>query len=118
MASLSHPSTSRTLPGPARSLAIGGVALVAVLLGLHVMSTEETSFYRTHGMVPDARTAVRLAEMVLADPSHGCVLAERPIARLQDGIWTVEGQPGSGGGPCRVLLDRKDGQILKIESRG
>ena len=118
MASFSHLSSAHTLSGPARSLAVGGVALIAVLLGLHVMSTEETSFYRTHGMVPDARTAVRLAEMVLANPSHGCALVERPVARLDGEVWTVEGHAGAGGAPCRVLLDRKDGQILKIEPRG
>jgi hypothetical protein len=68
-------------------------------------------------MVPDARTAVRLAEMVLADPSHGCPLASRPVARLQGSVWTVEGRSSADAASCRVVLDRKDGQILKIESR-
>ena len=116
MASISHLTSSRALPGPSRSLAIGGVALIAVLLGLHVVSTEEISFYRTHGMVPDARTAVRLAELVL--PSHGCTLAGRPVAQLHGKVWTVEAPAADGGAACRVLLDRKDGQILKIDARG
>ena len=116
MASLSHLNVSRALPSPIRSLALGAVALIGIAVGLQVMSSEETSFYRTHGMVPDARTAVRLAEMVLADPSHGCPLASRPVARLDGAVWTVQGEAQSGMPACRVLLDRKDGKVLKIEA--
>ena len=116
MASLSHLSVSTALPSPIRSLAAGAIALIAIAAGLQVMTSEETSFYRTHGMVPDARTAVRLGELVLADPAHGCAAAGQPVARLNGAVWTIQADSQAGLGPCRVLLDRKDGKILKIEA--
>ena len=116
MASLSHLSVSSALPSPIRSLAVGALALIAVAVGLQVMTSEESSFYRTHGMVPDARTAVRLAELVLADPANGCVAAGQPVARLDGAVWTIETESRIGIAPCRVRLDRKDGRILKIET--
>ena len=115
MASVSDSSLARSAASPLRAMVVGGIVLVGIAIGLRVMTAEETSFYRTHGMVPDAHTAVRLAELVLADPRHGCTLADRPSARLDGGVWTVEAQPTEPG-LCRVLLDRKDGQVLKVEA--
>jgi hypothetical protein len=116
MASVSDTSLARSLGTPLRALASGALALLLIAVGLQVITAEETSFYRSHGMVPDARTATRLAELVLADHSHGCPLAGAPIARLDGEVWTVEGQPAGGAGLCRVLLTRKDGQVLKVET--
>ncbi|HUA55739.1 MAG TPA: hypothetical protein VMB81_26375 [Candidatus Sulfotelmatobacter sp.] len=114
MASLSD--TSLTSTGALRSLVIGGTALVLVAIGLRVLTTQETSFYRSH-MVPDERTAIRLAELVLGDPARGCVFASAPTARLDGDVWIVEGQPASHHGMCRVELARKDGQILDAGKR-
>lgn len=111
MASLSDSSLSTT--GALRSLLIGGTALVLVAVGLKILTAHESSFYRSHGLVPDERTAVRLAELALGDPSRGCILASTPIARLDGEVWIVEGEAASHQGVCRVELGRKDGQILE-----
>lgn len=116
MALLSDIPLSRSLGTPIRALASGAIALLLIALGLQVITAEETSFYRSHGMVPDARTATRLAELVLADHSHGCPLAGPPSARLDGEVWIVEGTPAGGAGVCRVQFARKDGQILKVEA--
>jgi hypothetical protein len=113
--------TNQSLPSiasPVRALIVGAGALLAVATGLNVMTTEETSFYRTHGMVPDQRTALRLGQMVLA-ANNGRTCGSERTARLAGDVWTVEAQqPGSpnGAGTCRVLLDRKDGQVLRVET--
>jgi len=115
MASLSDSTLSST--GALRSLIIGGAALVLVAVGLKVITAQESSFYRSHGMVPDERTAIRLAELVLGDPSRDCVLASAPSARLDGDVWIVEGEPASHHGMCRVELSRKDGQVLAAGKR-
>jgi hypothetical protein len=117
MASILDSSAPRSLTSPMRSLVAGAGALLLIAIGLQVLTAEETSFYRSHGMVPDARTAVRLAQLVLADHREGCALAGAPAARLDGEVWTVEGWPQSGLGVCRVLLSRRDGQVLKIEAQ-
>jgi hypothetical protein len=107
-----------SIASPVRALIVGAFALLAVATGLQVVTTEEKSFYRTHGMVPDARTAIRLGQMVLAS-HHGQSCGSERVARLDGAVWSVEtSQPGSpnGVGTCRVLLDRKDGQVLRVET--
>ncbi len=116
MASISDISPSRASGSPLRALVIGAAALTVVAIGLRVMATEESSFYRSHGMVPDARTAVRLAGLVLADPSHGCAGAGAQTAHLAGEVWTVEARPDGKTGLCRVELGRRDGQVLKVET--
>src|SRR3954462_3025603 len=109
--------TNQSLPSlasPVRALILGAGALLAVATGLNVMTTEETSFYRTHGMVPDQRTALRLGQMVLAANNGRTCGAER-TARLAGAVGTGEPQqPDTRNSPgaCRVLIDRKDGQVL------
>jgi hypothetical protein len=116
MALISETPLARAWITPVRSLVSGAVALGLVAVGLQAITAEETSFYRSHAMVPDARTATRLAELVLADHAQGCPLAGAPTARLDGDVWTVEGQPEGGTGVCRVLLARKDGQVLKVDT--
>jgi hypothetical protein len=116
MASLSDRAPTNATASPLRVLGPGIALVVLVLLGLRMMTAEETSFYRTHGMVADARTAVRLAQMV-ADADHrGCALPNDAAAQLQGDVWTVEARPAGGAVSCRVELDRKDGQILRVET--
>jgi hypothetical protein len=118
MAFISNHSLPTSLASPVRSLIMGAFALLAVATGLQVVTTEETSFYRTHGMVPDERTAIRLGQMVLAG-HHGKVCGSERAAQLQGDVWLVETrQPDNpnGAGSCRVLLDRKDGQVLRVET--
>jgi hypothetical protein len=117
MTSLSNSTASSPVASPLRALLVGTALLLLVPLGLHVMTAEETSFYRAHGMVSDARTAVRLAQMVLETAHKGCALPDDAAAELQGEVWTVEGQRAGDAIACRVQLDRKDGQILRVEAR-
>ena len=114
MASLSN-RTLNSAAGPLRALMVGGALVAVVLLGLRTMSSEETSFYRTHGMVPDAHTAVRLAEMVLETGHPGCGRPDAASARLQGDVWSVDATAGDRVMACRVALTRQDGQILRVE---
>jgi hypothetical protein len=117
MPSLSNSSLSTPTASPRRALLIAVALMVLVPLGLQVMTTEETSFYRTHGMVPDARTAVRLAQLVVETGHNGCALPDDAAAQLQGEVWTIEGKLAGNATACRVRLDRKDGQILGVEAR-
>jgi hypothetical protein len=117
MASVSDHPLSNSVNSPLRALLLGAGLLLLVPVGLNVMTAEETSFYRTHGMVPDARTAVRLAQMALEAEHPGCALGDGTAARLQGEVWTVEGQRNDRAGLCRVELDRKDGRLLRVEAR-
>jgi hypothetical protein len=117
MASRPNRSPSSTTANPLRVLMIGAALILMVPLGLQVMTAQETSFYRTHGMVPDARTAVRLAQMVLEADHRGCTLPNEAAAQLQGEIWTIEAQPAGNAMPCRVQIDRRDGQVLRVEAR-
>lgn len=109
---------SSSLASPVRSLIVGAFALLAIATGVQVITTEETKLYRTHGMVQDERTALRLGQMVLA-AHHGQGCGSERAARLHGDVWAIETKhPNSpnGAGACRVLLDRKDGQILRVET--
>jgi hypothetical protein len=117
MASLSNSTLSSPMVSPWRALLVGAALILLVPLGLQVMTSEETSFYRTHGMVPDARTAVRLAQLVVETGHQGCTLSDDAAAQLLGEVWTVEGKPTSAPAACRVRLDRKDGEILGVETR-
>jgi len=74
-----------------------------------------------NGFVPDAATAVKIAEAVLI-PVYGekKVLSERPYqASLERGVWTVAGTlhcdpPGSQclGGTAEVKISKRSGEII------
>lgn len=117
MASLSNSTLSSATVSPWRAFVVGAALMLLVPLGLQVMTTEETSFYRTHGMVPDARTAVRLAQLVAETGHPGCTLSDDAAAQLLGEVWTVEGKPADAAAACRVRLDRMDGKILGVEAR-
>ena len=117
MASWSDHSLSNSVGNPLRGLAAGVALLLLVPVGLHVLTANETDFYRAHGMVPDSRTAVRLAQMALEAEHPGCAQSEDTAARLQGEVWTVDVRRDGGARPCRVELDRKDGRLLRVETR-
>jgi len=115
MASLSNRSLAAPIASPMRAALIGVALLLAVPLGLRVMTSQETSFYRSNGMVPDARTAVRLARVALEPVQHSCATAREATAQLDGETWIVEMRPEIGAG-CRVQLDRHDGQLFRIDA--
>ena len=85
--------------------------------------TEPHNYRPPAGYVPDAATAIRIAEAVLI-PVYGeaNVAAERPFyADLNVDVWTVRGtlhcsdtKAQCMGGVAEVKLSRNDGRILRI----
>jgi len=71
-----------------------------------------------HGLVPDEKTAISIAEAILY-PIYGeeTVKRERPFAaHLNNGVWTVIGYlpPGMMGGTAVVRVAQRDGRILFV----
>jgi NTF2 fold immunity protein len=77
------------------------------------------SFQPKDGYVPNAETAVKIAEAVLV-PVYGekQIASERPFkAVLQADVWTVAGTlrcgaPACDGGTAEVKISKTSGQIL------
>lgn len=98
-----------------------------LLLGLAALCQESSGYKPKAGCVPDAATATRIAEAVLA-PVYGKeqVESERPFtATLKDDVWTVGGTlhcpDGKGGittecdgGVAMVRISKRDGRILHM----
>ena len=94
---------------------------------LFCVLTQAQSYAPKEGFVPDAKTAVKIAEAVLI-PVYGekQIESERPFkAMLGNGVWTVDGTlhcpDGKGGmttmcvgGAAEVELSKTDGRILKM----
>ena len=77
----------------------------------------EHNFRPEAGYVPDAETAMKIAEAVWL-PIYGTgVLEKRPLhARLVDDVWVVEGslpKPMPGGVPL-AHISKRTGEILRI----
>ena len=99
------------------------LALVFMALTVVVGSAQrqpEPSFHPKNGFVPNAETAVKIAEAVLI-PVYGekLIVSERPFkATLQEDVWTVEGTlPCPTGKQCLggtavVKISKSTGQIL------
>lgn len=82
----------------------------------------EPSYRPKDGFVPNAETAVKIAEAVLI-PVYGekKILSERPFkATLRDDVWTVEGtlhcEEGKrcNGGAAVVMISKTSGEILDM----
>ena len=103
-------------------------ASVCVLTVSLTVSQDRTRQQETRGSrlsgayVPDAVTAVKIAEAVLI-PVYGeqKIVSERPFtAKLDGDVWTVDGTLYCGdgkigtcfGGAARVKLSKKDARIL------
>jgi NTF2 fold immunity protein of polymorphic toxin system component len=96
---------------------------VAAALFVCDSQTLPGSYIPKGGFVPNAETAVKIAEAVLI-PVYGekKVLSERPFtATLAGDIWTVSGTlhctpPGSlcKGGTAIVKISKSSGQILQM----
>ena len=70
------------------------------------------------GFVPDEKTAVRVAEVVLA-PLFGdeLIRSEEPFtAQLKHGVWVVRGtvREGSNGGAAEIKISRNTCEILSV----
>jgi hypothetical protein len=97
--------------------------LLMATLSVCYSQTLPGSYIPKDGYVPNAETAVKIAEAVLV-PVYGekKVISERPFtATLAGDIWTVSGTlhctpPGSlcEGGTAVVRISKASGQILQM----
>ena len=76
------------------------------------------SYVPPAGLVPDAQTAIRIAEAVWL-PIYGkeTIQNEKPfIAILQDDVWKVTGSIPKGlhGGVALAEISRRDGCIIRV----
>jgi hypothetical protein len=73
----------------------------------------------TSGVVPDGRTAIRIA-LAVWGPVYGDdkIAGEKPyVARLENGVWTVEGSLPNDrmvGGTAYIEINKADGKVLKV----
>jgi len=98
------------------------LAMFAIaLVGAHSQTESAPSLRPKEGFVPNAETAVRVAEAVLF-PVYGekKILSERPFkAALEGDVWTVAGTlhcgaPQCNGGTAEVKISRSTGEILQM----
>ena len=69
------------------------------------------------GLVPNAETAIKIAEAVWLPIYGDAVLTKKPfVARLVNEVWIVEGTlpAESLGGVPIAEISKKDGKILRI----
>jgi hypothetical protein len=100
------------------------LAVATQLLFTTCLSAEQENYsYKPEsGYVPDAATAISVAEAVLT-PIYGkqTVDEEKPFsAELKDGVWTVEGtlQCSEGqtckGGVAAIDISKDAGTVLRV----
>ena len=90
-----------------------------ILFAADVSGIEKHSVKPKDGLVPDEKTAVRIAEAVLAPIySEKTVEKERPYKAVLNGrVWTVEGTLPAEyqvGGVGIVELSKDDGRIIRV----
>ena len=101
-----------------RWLAVSRTPAFAALVVIATMPAMSADYVPARGFVPDADTAVVIAEAVLS-PLYGRtqIRQERPFhARLVKGVWIVSGSlpPGRLGGVAVVRMAKRDGRILFV----
>jgi len=110
------------------------IGKVIVLIGICIVAgigcsairyvTNDTKAVSNQCIVPDSKTAIRIAEAVLsARYGKNLILSERPFTAVaSNGVWFVEGTfpwtahfVGWRGGVASVEIKMDDGQILHIQ---
>jgi len=101
-------------------MTISLLVLTAALAMGQAHAPKKPVFTPKDGFVPNAETAVKIAEAVLI-PVYGenQVLSERPFkATLEGDSWTVQGTlqcaPDCDGGTALVKISKSTGQILQM----
>src|SRR5678815_57253 len=98
------------------------LCVVAILVGIAVavaVAPPRSSSTPPNGFVPDAATAMRIAEAVWI-PIYGetHIAAQKPFkATLKGDVWTVTGKdlpPQTLGGVAEADISRRDGRILRV----
>lgn len=88
-------------------------------LDLSLAQPQMKSIHPKNGFVPDATTAIRIAEAVaFAQWGEDRIRDERPFkARLRGDAWTVKGTlhpEGAPGGTAVIQISRQTGAILFV----
>ena len=96
------------------ALAVIGVAATVVAGGAQAFPNVQPK----EGYVPNAATAVAIAEAVLI-PIYGEteIAGDRPYrARLDGGVWTVSGTlpPNTVRGTAVAMIAKDDGRIVRV----
>jgi hypothetical protein len=94
------------------------LVVTTLLFGITVAMASEFSYKPPNGFVPDAATAVKIAEAVLT-PIYGKdrVAQQRPFrARLIGETWRIEGTiaKDSVGGVAEVDIAKADARVLRL----
>jgi hypothetical protein len=94
-------------------------ALSVILLSMVASPQSRETYTPPNGFVPDAATAMRIAEAVWI-PIYGeaHIAAQKPFkASLKGDVWTVTGKdlpPQSPGGVAEADISKRDGRILRV----
>ena len=94
------------------------LCLIIAIAGAFVLAGQASGFRPKNGFVPDQKTAVSVAEAVLA-PIYGekQVASERPFsAQLDRGVWTITGNlpVGWDGGVAEIKIRRSDAAVISV----
>ena len=94
------------------------MVVLLLMVGCQSMSETRPNYRPPAGYVPDAATAIRIAEAVWL-PIYGKdqIESERPfIAELSSDVWTVTGSLPEGwkGGTAEIEIRKTDGTILRV----
>jgi hypothetical protein len=84
------------------------------MLGILLHAAQSPVYKPKEGYVPDARTAIRVAQAILV-PIYGQVQvdSELPLsAKLSGGVWVVTGSlpAGAEGGVAEVRISKRTGK--------
>lgn len=110
-----------------RSPAIKGIVQVLIILtllfsqgenGRIMADTTKHKFIPDKGFIPDAVTAIRVAEAILA-PIYGeeVINREKPFsASLQNGVWVIRGRLPEGlkGGVAEIEIAQNNACVLRV----
>ena len=93
--------------------------LATTLITSAAMAQSPFNYRPPKGVVPDANTAVRIAEAVLS-PIYGAdkIKREEPFRAISDGeVWHVRGDMHCDrclGGVAEIEISKTDGRVLRI----
>jgi len=96
----------------------GGLLMLLLSFSATALRGQKHNYKPKAGYVPDAKTAIRIAEAVLS-PIYGeeKILAERPFtAKLKNGTWIVQGAlpEGHEGGVAEIWISKDSCQVLRV----
>ena len=100
------------------SMRMVAIALTLSSVAVTAFGADPYTVKPASGFVPDAVTAVRVAEAILI-PIYGQtrVEGERPFAaKLTGNVWKVTGYLPSGvdGGVAEAWIDKRDARIVRV----